>query len=146
MPARPSSASPQQSNARALPVVILGARVRFLALIALLAFATPMVAGAAIQSSRTGVLHGVVTRGPACSPGSSQPCTDPIPGIKIVFLRHGYPVGRTTTTDAGTYRIRLQAGRYGIQLPGRNQWQPTQVRVLRGRTASLNIAIDALSG
>jgi Carboxypeptidase regulatory-like domain len=120
--------------------------VRLLALIALLAFAVPTVAGATGRSRHTGVLHGVVTRGPACTPGIPQPCTDPIPDVKIVFLRQSQPVGQTTTTDAGTYRIRLQAGRYGIRLPGRDQWQPTQVRVLRGRTARLNIAIDALNG
>jgi hypothetical protein len=88
----------------------------------------------------------VVTRGPACSPGTPQPCTEPIPGVKIVFLRHGQPAGQTTTTDAGTYRIRLQAGLYGIRLPGRDQWQPTQARVQRGQTTRINIAIDALTG
>ena len=109
----------------------------------LVAFAAP--ASAAVLSNRTGVLHGTVTHGPACSP-AQPPCGEPVPGVKIVFLRHGQPVAQTTTTNVGTYRIRLHAGSYGVRLPGQNQWKPTQVRVLRGTTTRVNITIDSLTG
>jgi len=120
--------------------------VRLLTLIAVLAFVTSGVAGAAANSRHTGVLHGVVTRGPGCSPGTTQPCADPIAGVNIVFLQHGRAAGQTTTTDAGTYRIRLHAGRYGIRVPGRSEWQPNSVLVMRGQVTRINIEIDALRG
>lgn len=69
-----------------------------------------------------------------------------MPGVKIVFLRLGNPVARTTTGADGRYRIRLRAGGYGIKLPGRTQWKPSHARVLRGQTTRVNIAIDSLTG
>lgn len=112
--------------------------MRFAALIGLtLAFAVAANAGTT-HSRATGVLLGTVTRSPAC--GREHPCTA-LPDVKIVFLRHGRPVAQTTTDDAGSYRIRLRAGRYGIRLPGSSRWLPSRVRVLRGQTMRVNIAI-----
>ena len=121
--------------------------MRLLAFVAvMLVLAAPASAGAASRLNHRGVLRGVVTRGPACSPGQPGPCGDPIAGVTIRFLHHGNAVAQTTTAADGTYRIRLHAGNYGIQLPGRNQWRPTQARVLRGRVTRNNIAIDSLTG
>lgn len=118
--------------------------MRLLALVAvLLVVAAPARAGAA-GSSRTGVLHGAVTRGAACTPGG-PPCGQPVPGIKIVFLSHGRPVAHTTTIGDGTYRIRLRAGRYGIRLPGHTHVQPSHAQVVRGQVTRLDIAFDALT-
>lgn len=120
--------------------------VRLLAVVALVVvFAASASAGAASRSSRTGVLHGTVTHGPACSPGQLHPCSEPIPGVEIVFRHGSRLVAHTTTTADGTYRIRLHAGRYGIHLPGHSHSQPTHARVFSGQVTRLNIAIDALT-
>jgi hypothetical protein len=65
-----------------------------------------------------------------------------VPGARIVFLRNGRPVAHTTTRANGTYRIRLAAGRYAIRVRSGRRWTPTHVRVRRGRTTRLDIAID----
>src|SRR5437764_4697733 len=65
--------------------------MRGLALVALVVFlAVPVYADAAV--ARTGVLLGVVTRGPDCSPGGLTPCGEPLAGVTIVFSRHGHSV------------------------------------------------------
>lgn len=120
--------------------------MKLLALVALLlALSVTPTADATSRSRHSGVLYGLVTRGPACT-GQPAPCGEPVPGVKIVFLRLGHPVGQATTTNAGTYRVRLRAGNYGIRLPGRSQWEPTRTRVWPGRMTRINIAIDALNG
>lgn len=75
-----------------------------------------------------------------------HPCAAPLPDIRIVFVRHSRPAAQTTTDAAGIYRIRLSAGRYAIRLPGHDRWRPTEVSVVRGRIAHVDIAIDALDG
>jgi hypothetical protein len=106
--------------------------------------AVPVYAGAAV--ARTGVLRGVVTRGPACSPGGAGPCGEPVAGVTIVFLRHGHPVAHTTSASDGTYRIRLRGGvRYGIRVRGHDHSTPGTVRVRRGRVTHVDIAIDTLT-
>lgn len=115
----------------------------FLAL--LLALSVTPTAAATTRSRHSGVLYGVVTRGPACS-GQHEPCGEPVPGVKVVFHRVGHPAAQTTTAADGRYRIRLHAGRYGIQLPGRTKWSPNQARVVRGQRTRVNIAIDSLTG
>jgi hypothetical protein len=115
--------------------------VRFAALIGLtLALAATANAGTA-HPRQTGVLQGAVTRSPTCA--KEQPCTS-VPGVKLVFYRHGHPVAQTTSTEAGAYRIRLRAGRYGIRIPGRASVQPSRVRVLRGQVTRVNIEIGPL--
>jgi len=107
--------------------------------------AVPAYAGAALP--RTGVLHGLVTRGPACSPGSASPCGEPVAGVTIVFLGHGHSVAHTTSAADGTYRIRLRGGmRYGITVRDHDHSTPGTVRVRRGRVTQVDIAIDTLSG
>jgi len=120
--------------------------VRGVALIAIVfVLAVPMYAGAAVP--RTGVLHGVVTRGPACSPGNTSPCGEPVAGVTILFLRHGHSVAHTTSAADGTYRIRLRGGMsYGITVHGHDHSTPDTVRVRRGRVTRVDIAIDTLSG
>ena len=100
-----------------------------------LALGTPAAAGTA---GRTGVLHGVVSKSPACS--RPQPCV-PVPHARIVFLRHGHPVAHTTSSDFGSYRIRLTAGRYGIRVSGYNGTQPAQVRVRRAQVKRVDISV-----
>lgn len=120
--------------------------MKVLGLVALLlALGVTPAADATSRSRHRGVLYGVVTRGPACS-GQLQPCGEPIPGVKIVFRRLGQPAAQATTNADGRYRIRLHAGRYRIQLPGRTQWQPSHARVLWGQTTRINIAIGLLTG
>ena len=120
--------------------------VRGVALIALVSvLAVPVYAGAAV--SRTGVLHGMVTRGPGCSPGNTSPCGEPVAGVTIDFVRHGHSVAHATSAADGTYRIRLRGGRtYGITVHGHDHSTPGTVRVRRGRVTRVDIAIDTLSG
>jgi hypothetical protein len=121
--------------------------MRLFALLALLlALAGSASASTAAGIGHSGVLKGIVTRGPACSKTQLHPCSAPIPGVEIVFLRHGNPVARTTTDASGTYQMRLHAGRYGIQLPGRERSLPTHVRVRRTLVTRVNIAFDVLNG
>ena len=105
-----------------------------------LALGTPAAVGAntAGRSGRTGVLHGVVSKSPACS--KPQPCV-PVPNAKIVFLRHGHPVAHTTSSDFGSYRIRLTAGRYGIRVWGYDGAQPVHVRVRRAQVKRVDITV-----
>jgi hypothetical protein len=104
----------------------------------------PVYADAAV--SRTGVLHGVVTRGPACPPGSAIPCGSPAAGVTIVFVRNGHPVAHTTSAADGTYRIRLRGGmRYGITARGYTHSTPDMIRVRRGHVTRVDIAIGTLS-
>jgi len=119
--------------------------VKLVVLAALLLVLVVPVAGAASRTSQRGVLYGVVTRGPACSKGELHPCVAPLPGVTIVFLRHGHAVAQTTTGGDGTYQIRLHTGRYGIRVPGHKRWAPVRVRVWRGQVTRTNIEIDTLS-
>lgn len=121
--------------------------MRHVAVVALLfALAAPAGAVAASRQSQTGVIQGIVTRGPSCSKQQLHPCSPPLPDVRIVFLRQGHVVAETSTNADGTYRIRLHAGLYAIRLPGRDRWQPTRVDVLGGRVTRVDIAIDSLTG
>ena len=103
-------------------------------------------AGAAASTRRTtrhtGVLRGAVTRGPSCS--GTDLCSEPLPGIRILFVRDGRTVKQTTSGADGIYRVRLRAGRYGVRVPGHQRWQPSGVRVLRGQVSRVDISIDTL--
>ena len=121
--------------------------MRHVAVVALfLAVAAPAGASTASRTSQTGVVQGLVTRGPGCSKQQLHPCLSPLPGVRIVFLRRGRAVGETSTNADGGYRIRLSVGLYAIRLPGRDRWQPTRVDVLGGRVMRLDIAIGTLTG
>lgn len=121
--------------------------MRGVALVALVSvLAVPAGVDAATLAHRTGVLHGVVTRGPACTPGNPLPCIPPVAGVKILFLRLGHLAAQTTTASNGTYRIRLRAGRYAIQLPGRGNWRPGHALVRRGQVTRIDIAFDVPTG
>lgn len=119
--------------------------MRGIALVALVCvLAAPVYADAAV--ARNGVLHGVVTRGLPCSPGTAIVCGTPVAGATIVFLRHGQPVAQTTTASDGTYRIRLRGGvTYGITVRGHSHSAPSTARVRRGHVTKVDIAIDTLS-
>jgi hypothetical protein len=118
--------------------------VRGVALVALVvALAVPVYADATV--SRTGVLHGVVTRGPACPPGGAIPCGSPVAGVTIVFVRNGHAVAHTTSAADGTYRIRLRGGmRYGITVRGHIHSTPGMARVRRGHVTRVDISIGTL--
>ena len=121
--------------------------MRHVAVVALfLALAAPASASTANQASQTGVVQGIVTRGPSCSKQELHPCSPPLSGVRIVFLRQGHAVAATSTNADGTYRLRLRAGLYAIQLPGRDHWQPTRVDVMGGRITRLDIVVGTLIG
>src|SRR5262245_40273874 len=136
---------PVNASAPRMPQRYSRAAVRGLALVALVVgLAVPASAGAGV--ARTGVLHGVVTHGLPCSPGSAAPCGSPVAGVTIVFLRHGHAVAQTTSAADGTYRIKLRGGRrYGITVRGHARSTPSTALVRRGHVTKVDIAIDTLS-
>src|SRR4051812_26727102 len=63
------------------------------------------------------LLHGVVMRGPTtpvCRVG--VPCSEPAPGVVLVFSRAGSVVARVRSGDGGRYSLRLRAGTYDVRL------------------------------
>jgi hypothetical protein len=117
--------------------------MRLAVLVALvLGLAASASAATAERTARAGVLKGVVTRGPVCS--REHPCSA-LAGVKIVFVRNGHTVARTTTSAVGTYKIRLRAARYGIRLPGHSRWAPAYARVRAGQITRVNIAIGPMA-
>lgn len=93
----------------------------------------------------TGVLTGTVTRGPitpVCRVG--KPCTAPARQLVLVFRRAG-AIERTTTDNAGHYRIRLAAGSWRASLTRSGLGtaiDPHDVRVVAGRVRTVDFSID----
>jgi hypothetical protein len=72
--------------------------------------ALALAAGAQATTAR-GTLAGVVRRGPVvpvCVAG--QACDEPASNVRLLFVRNGAVVGRTTTNLYGRYRLSLPAG------------------------------------
>jgi len=118
--------------------------VRSLALLALaLLLAAPAAAAGGQGGRKTGVLRGIVTRGPVaplCTPALA--CREPARDVTLVFLRDERAVARTTTGAGGVYRVVLAAGRYRIRVPGAWRWAPTRALVRAGHGSRLDVAID----
>lgn len=101
----------------------------------------------AVSATPPGGLYGVVRRGPTkpvCEVGT--PCTAPVIGTRLLFLRGALVVGRVTTGAGGRYRVTLRAGSYVVRTatkPGIGRGlEPTRVVVPRGRYAHVNFMLD----
>lgn len=90
-------------------------------------------------------LYGAVVRGPiapVCREG--VPCTEPVAGMRLTFIRAS-TARRTTTDRSGRYRIALPSGLYAIRTnatPFGRVPTPATARVPRGRFVRLNLEID----
>jgi hypothetical protein len=96
---------------------------------------SPLVALALV----TGLLHGVVTRGPTqpvCQVG--KPCSAPAVGVTLVFSRAGHPTVRVRTIKGGYYSVKLASGIWAVRL----QPQPTIGSGMRPRTAHVVAGAD----
>ena len=93
-----------------------------------------------------GGLKGRVMRGPTtpvCRVG--VPCEEPARGVKLVFVRSGKVIGRTTTSQKGYYRIALRSGPYSVHTDRRGFEkvpQPSRVRVPTDRFKRVDFHID----
>ncbi len=86
-------------------------------------------------------LQGTVSRGPitpTCVQG--KPCSAPARGVTLSFTRGGSVVARVKTSAHGTYRIRLQAGRYFVS--GTQPVRPQQVSVPSRGFRHVDFGID----
>jgi hypothetical protein len=105
-------------------------------------------AAAARTTPSTSGLRGLVTRGPitpVCV--AEQPCSEPAPGVTLVFSRNGRVVGRTVTNGYGRYRVKLPAGLYAVRRPGAADsigrgLEPDHARVRAGRFMRVDFSID----
>jgi len=92
-------------------------------------------------------LYGVARRGPTkpvCEIGT--PCTAPVAGLKLLFVRDGVLVGSVTTSAGGRYRVSLRPGAYVVRTAARipigRGLDPTRVVVPRGRYARVDFMLD----
>ena len=113
-----------------------------------LSLALVSAGAAAAQTTSAGGLRGLVTRGPI-SPVciADQPCSEPAPGVMLLFSRKGHVVGRALTNSEGRYRIRLPVGLYVVKRPGPvlpigRGLQPNRARVRAGRFTRVDFSID----
>ena len=96
--------------------------------------------GSQPASGGSGGLRGTVWRGPitpVCLQG--QPCSAPARGVTLTFSKGGAVVARVKTSDSGTYRVNLPAGRYFVE--GVQPLRPQQVSVGQG-FRRVDFAID----
>jgi hypothetical protein len=103
-----------------------------------------LVLSPAAQAAR-GIVQGHVTRGPTapvCKVGS--PCTAPARDVVLVFTSAGTTA--TVRTDrTGDYRITLRPGRWRVALNRKGLGtaiEPSEIRVVAGRTRVVNLSID----
>jgi hypothetical protein len=102
--------------------------------------------GSAGGGTATSGLKGRVMRGPTmpvCRVG--VPCEEPARGVKLVFVRSGKVIGRTTTTQRGYYRIALRSGPYSVHTDRRafeKVPQPSRVRVPSDRFKRVDFHLD----
>jgi hypothetical protein len=119
--------------------------MRVAVLVSIVALA--LAAGAQATTS-LGTLAGVVRRGPVvpvCVAGRS--CDEPASNVRLLFVRNGAVVGRTTTNLYGRYRLRLPAGSYSVRravtaAPLDPKLDPNRARVYAGRVTHIDFAID----
>ena len=107
--------------------------------------ATSSLAGAAVSGGVSG-LRGKVMKGPTkpvCRVDES--CEAPAAGVVLQFRRSGTLVARATTTQLGTYSVRLRPGLYAVkaaQTRLSKTLTPQTVRVPRGRVARVEFHLD----
>ena len=93
-------------------------------------------------------LFGHVTRGPTtpvCMVG--KPCSAPVVGARLEFLRRGVVAGAVRTGVAGGYRISLAPGLYAVRIIrtttlGQPRFTPQTVRVTVGLPRRADFSID----
>ena len=74
-----------------------------------------------------------------------ESCEAPAAGVVLQFRRSGTLVARATTTQTGTYSVRLRPGLYAVkasQTRLAKTLTPQTVRVLRGRVARVEFHLD----
>jgi hypothetical protein len=109
--------------------------------------ALALAAGAQATTLR-GTLTGLVTRGPiapVCT--TEQPCSEPAPGVTLLFVRSGAIAGRTVTNAHGRYRLRLPGGSYAVRRTAvagstDRKLAPNRARVFGGRSHRVDFSID----
>jgi len=96
--------------------------------------------GSSSASEGGGVLFGTVSRAPggAC-PSQEEPCSIPASGMTLRFSRGGLSIVATTGTN-GHYRVRLPAGRYGVEGP--QPLKPRHVEVSAGDSRRVDFSVD----
>jgi hypothetical protein len=118
-----------------------------LAAVGLVALATPMLSlGGAPAGTPASGLRGLVLRGPTAPVcRTDDPCEEPARGILLRFTRAGKVVAEVKTTSTGRYSVRLRAGSYGVNAPGRRigtGLSPRVVQVPRGRIVRVDFHLD----
>jgi hypothetical protein len=103
------------------------------------------VIAALVTTPATG-LYGTVHRGPIAPVCSvEQPCDGPA-HVTLVFSRLGRTVARVHTRDDGSYRIRLQPGRYAVRTTSTSTFErrpdPATATVPRVGYRRINFFID----
>jgi hypothetical protein len=95
----------------------------------------------------TSGLFGHVSRGPTtpvCTEGT--PCSAPVVGARLEFLRKGVVAGSVRTNAVGAYRISLVPGLYAVRIaratPLALRFGPPTVRVRAGRPLRADFSID----
>jgi hypothetical protein len=72
-------------------------------------------------------------------------CEVPARGLVLRFSRGGVVKAKVTTSQSGTYSVRLPAGRYGVTTPRRGPGTgltPRVVQVPRSRMARVDFHLD----
>jgi hypothetical protein len=106
----------------------------------------PALAEAAGVRSSSG-LRGVVMRGlttPVCR--DDEPCEAPAGDLVLQFRRDGRIEAQVTTTQTGTYLVRLRPGEYVVTTPASppgRQLTPRVVRVPRGGVGRVDLHLDS---
>jgi hypothetical protein len=95
----------------------------------------------------TSGLFGHVSRGPTrpvCIVG--KPCSAPVVGARLEFMRSGRLTASTTTRAGGAYRIELPPGRYTVRIIESGKpdlrFSPLGVTVVAHRRIQANFGID----
>jgi hypothetical protein len=116
--------------------------VRLLAiLVALPLFLTACGGTQESSSGGSGGLQGTVSRGPitpTCS--KDEPCSAPADGVELTFSKEGKVVAQVETDGDGSYKVRLEPGRYFVLGP--QPVKPQQVDVAASGFRRVDFAID----
>jgi hypothetical protein len=116
-------------------------RGRLVLLIALVAIA---IGPASASPSTTGLRGTVLSQSrPVCF--EERSCLAPVRGVVLVFRRDGRTVARVASQADGTYRLRLDRGRYGVSVANRPTARvtPSTVRVVGGLVKRVDFELDS---